>query len=318
MQIIVLGSGIIGLTSAIRLRECGHEVSIWTKDLPLSTTSAVAAAFWLPLWVHPVSEVTRWGKQTFNVLEEQAENPASGIKMASGLALFEDHTDLPPWSNTVRDFRYATPAELPLEYQSGFSFKTPIIEMPIYLEFLLEQFEQLGGIVECHEILSLDDVWKSTDTIVNCTGLGAAKLVTDSELLPIRGQIVRISQVGINDLVFAENSQHHATYIVPRSNDCILGGTVESGSWDLQANDITANDIIERCAHLVPAIRHAKIIEHMVGLRPGRSEVRLESISISDKKTIIHNYGHGGAGVTLCWGCAEDVVSIVGSLPNGS
>ena len=56
-------------------------------------------------------------------------------------------------------------------------------------------------------------------------------------------------------------------------------------------------------------IINAEIIEDIVGLRPGRTEVRLEKELISGK-TVIHNYGHGGSGVTLSWGCAEEVVEI--------
>lgn len=52
----------------------------------------------------------------------------------------------------------------------------------------------------------------------------------------------------------------------------------------------------------------------MVGLRPGRSSVRLEieQYPINHKiVNIIHNYGHGGCGVTLCFGCAAEAVELV-------
>jgi len=50
-----------------------------------------------------------------------------------------------------------------------------------------------------------------------------------------------------------------------------------------------------------------------VGLRPSRKEVRLEIESLSSGRWAIHNYGHGGAGVTLSWGCADEVTRIVSS-----
>ncbi|MFM7282729.1 MAG: FAD-dependent oxidoreductase [Planctomycetia bacterium] len=64
--------------------------------------------------------------------------------------------------------------------------------------------------------------------------------------------------------------------------------------------------IIERCARLEPGLRDATVLGTSVGLRPARSAVRLEPES-SPAGRIVHNYGHGGAGVTLSWGCAQEV-----------
>jgi D-amino-acid oxidase len=102
------------------------------------------------------------------------------------------------------------------------------------------------------------------------------------------------------------------TYIVPRSNDCILGGTAEEGREDLTPNMETAAEIVARCVALEPRLRNAAILEHKVGLRPGRQAVRLEAEQWAPGKTIIHNYGHGGAGITLSWGCAANVVALAG------
>ena len=52
-----------------------------------------------------------------------------------------------------------------------------------------------------------------------------------------------------------------------------------------------------------------KMVEDLVGLRPGRMEVRLEREE-KNGKYLIHNYGHGGSGVTLSWGCADEVVEL--------
>ncbi|KAL6421870.1 hypothetical protein ACFW04_010788 [Cataglyphis niger] len=64
--------------------------------------------------------------------------------------------------------------------------------------------------------------------------------------------------------------------------------------------------------------RACKIIRSWVGLRPGRPRVRLECETLSSPTgkeiKVIHNYGHGGSGVTLCWGCATDVVEMIRNL----
>jgi D-amino-acid oxidase len=101
------------------------------------------------------------------------------------------------------------------------------------------------------------------------------------------------------------------TYIVPRSNDCILGGTSQPHARHLQPDMDTANGIIERCAQFVPEVRNARVLEHRVGLRPGRPTIRLEAARQPGGGLVVHNYGHGGAGVTLSWGCAEEAVGLI-------
>jgi D-amino-acid oxidase len=68
--------------------------------------------------------------------------------------------------------------------------------------------------------------------------------------------------------------------------------------------------ILQKVEALWPEMDRSKIIGGAVGLRPSRNEVRLETEDISGR-FVVHNYGHGGAGVTLSWGCAEEVVEIV-------
>src|SRR6185369_12678591 len=97
-----------------------------------------------------------------------------------------------------------------------------------------------------------------------------------------------------------------------RSNDCILGGTAEEGNWSLEPDPATAQAIIERCSRLAPEVKQSQVVEHLVGLRPGRKAVRLEAEPGPDNTSlVVHNYGHGGAGVTLSWGCADEVVEII-------
>ena len=70
------------------------------------------------------------------------------------------------------------------------------------------------------------------------------------------------------------------------------------------------------CAAVDTRLATARIIEHRVGFRPARPQVRLEAEDAvaadgSSARLLVHNYGHGGAGVTLSWGCARAVASLV-------
>ena len=103
-------------------------------------------------------------------------------------------------------------------------------------------------------------------------------------------------------------------YVHPRSEDCILGGTLERGSWSTEPDPAETTAILERCADIVPALAGAEVIESVAGLRPGRAEVRLERDDSLLPVPVVHDYGHGGAGITIGWGCAQDVAALVGTM----
>jgi glycine/D-amino acid oxidase-like deaminating enzyme len=90
----------------------------------------------------------------------------------------------------------------------------------------------------------------------------------------------------------------------------VLGGVAQQGSWSLEQNTEDHDFILNKCASIIPELKDAEIIEDLVGLRPGRTEVRLEKEERGGVD-LIHNYGHGGSGVTLSWGCADEVVELV-------
>jgi D-amino-acid oxidase len=216
----------------------------------------------------------------------------------------------PWWRDALPGFRRATPSELPAGYADGYAFAAPVIEMPIYLAYLQARFANLGGQVEARAVATIDEALAASDLVIDCAGLGARELVGDASLFAIRGQVVRVKQVGIERFWLDDYGPRGLAYIVPRSNDIILGGTAQEGDEQLEPDPATAAAIFERCAWLEPRLRDAAILEHKVGLRPGRPAVRLEAEQHSSGKRLIHNYGHGGAGVTLSWGCADEVVRL--------
>ena len=101
------------------------------------------------------------------------------------------------------------------------------------------------------------------------------------------------------------------TYIIPRTHDCILGGTADEGQWDTTPNPEVAATILRNACTLEPRLCNAEVLEHRVGLRPGRAAVRVEREVLPSGAAVLHNYGHGGSGYTLNWGCAEEVLSLM-------
>jgi D-amino-acid oxidase len=310
VDVIVVGCGVIGLTAAVRMRESDLDVRIVTAALPFETTSSVAAALWYPYKAYPEDRVLSWGSRTFEVFEDLARVPESGVRMREGVEVWRNPVPDPWWASAVPDVRRCTKDELPPGCRDGHLFTAPVVEMPIYLGYLLDRFSGAGGHVERRAVSSLDELVDGR-IVVNCAGLGAHELVGDTSMVPIRGQIVRVRNPGLSRFVLDEENPEGVTYVVPRSEDCILGGTAEEGEWDTEPDPRTAASILRRCTALEPRLAGAEILEHKVGLRPGRPEIRLEREDADHGPPRFHNYGHGGSGVTLSWGCAEETLRLV-------
>jgi len=315
-QIVVVGAGITGLTSAISLLDAGHAVRLVAAKPSAATTSALAAAVWFPTHVGPWERVLRWGEDTFRVFADQAAKHVPGVVMRQSLGLYRQPPGDPAWAAAVGGVRPAESDELPPGYRHGLRFAVPLAEMPVYLPWLVARVNELGGHFVQRHVRSLDELGGDADVVVNCAGLGALELMGDRSVYPVRGQIVRVSNPGLTMSVRDEEHPGGRAYVHPRRGDCILGGTLEEGRWDTTVDPAAAAAIVERCCDLVPALRGARVLEHVVGLRPGRSTVRLEEAEpLNSGARVVHNYGHGGAGVTLSWGCAHDVVSLVSDPP---
>jgi D-amino-acid oxidase len=309
-DVLVVGCGVIGLTAAVRMREAGLGVRIVTAALPLQTTSSVAAALWYPYKAYPEDRVLSWGSRTFEVFEELSHVRESGVRMREGVEIWRHPVPDPWWASAVPGVRRCTDDELPPGYTDGHAFVAPVIEMPVYLGYLLDRFVGSGGRVEHRFVSSLEEAGEG-HMVVNCAGLGARELVGDPSMEPIRGQIVRVRNPGLARFVLDEDHPEGVTYVIPRSRDAVLGGTAEEGEWDTEPDPETAAAILRRCAALEPRLAGAEVLEHKVGLRPGRPEIRLEREDVAQSPPRIHNYGHGGSGVTLSWGCAEETLRLV-------
>lgn len=308
---VVIGCGVIGLSTGVRLLEAGRSVCIVTAEPPESTTSNLAAAVWYPTEFDKQDGILEWARCTFDVFSELAMDPTSGVIMRDTTMLLRSPGTMPWWAEAIGEVN-ATPSPEP-PYVDGYDFVVPLVEMPVYLPWLLDKFVSLDGKIEERKIASLTEAASYADSIVNCSGLGARELCGDERVVPGRGQVVRIKNPGLTRSFRDEKHPQGRTYIHPRTWDCILGGTFDLGAWDKTPDTAITKSILARCSELVPEIASAEILEHHVGLRPVRSGgIRLEvdPLRYGDAR-VVHNYGHGGAGVTLSWGCAEQAAVLV-------
>lgn len=226
----------------------------------------------------------------------------------------------PAWAKTVKNFRLARADELPDGYPGGYTFEAPVIDTGMYLAYLMHQFQAQGGQILPRVVTSLAEAFAQSNIVVNCSGLGARELVGDQDLHPARGQALRIKQNGFRRVLLDEEGPNQLAYIVPRIHDIVLGGTFQENNWNTEENPLDTPDILRRCANLAPefATITANDIEQVVcGLRPVRSTVRVEAERLSPDRLLVHNYGHGGAGITLSWGCATEVAELVSHMAGG-
>jgi D-amino-acid oxidase len=305
MKIIVIGGGVVGLTTAICLLESNHTVTIYAEKFSPHTTSNVAAAFWYPS--HKTPRLAAWCLESLETLRSLSKLPSSGVSLTSLYELDTEDGDR-SYLSLAGDLEPIR-SKFPSPWNSVWRVTVPKIDVAVYMTYLVNRFLEAGGKLEQRFIQSLDKI-PNADVIVNCTGLGSHRLANDKAVHPIRGQIICVKKPNISeDIIYA----HHdtlPTYIVPRSQDCLLGGTYQADNWDETVDTQIAKEILERAAHLIPQLQRVEILEHKVGLRPGRSEVRLEAETLNEQR-IIHNYGHGSIGHTLAWGCARNVARML-------
>ncbi|CAG2121772.1 unnamed protein product [Medioppia subpectinata] len=157
----------------------------------------------------------------------------------------------------------------------------------------------------------------SYDIVVNCSGLNAKSLVNDWKMIPVRGQAIKVRAPWIKHFYFADEA-----YVIPGRDYVTLGGIKQYGNSDLNLNDLDRQSIWQRVTEVVPSLQNAEVVMEWVGLRPQRQPVRVETeiidnIGLNHTKSnlkVVHNYGHGGHGITYSWGTAKQATELVQQL----
>lgn len=318
-KIAIIGAGVSGLTCGVLLAERGHTAIILADEIGQATTSAVAGAIWYPYDAEPATAVIAWALETYEVLARLSRDPASGVSMLE-LRTFAraGRIEIPAWALELGARRLVLPDQarsgltnhsgMAANFASGFALIVPLTDSTIYLEYLSRRFSAAGGVVRGRTHLeNLEQVPADFDLIINCAGIGARDLVGDTDLEPHRGQVAIIPKIDMPYAVVCDDAP--LMYAIPRSNDCLFGGTNDV-SDSRAADPADTSRIVAECSRVLQ-IKSPPVVAERVGLRPFRkSGVRVALDQGRDGRAVIHNYGHGGSGFTLSWGCARSVVAL--------
>ncbi|KAG9339553.1 hypothetical protein JZ751_023444 [Albula glossodonta] len=288
MRVAIIGAGVIGLSTAQCVYEQYHSsvspltIEIYADRYTPLTTSDGAAGFWQPyLYDKGNTLETKWNKETFDYLLSFLSSPDSikmGIFLQSGYNLCDKPSPDPSFKDIVLGFRKLTDRELDYGW-----FNTAImIEGKTYLPWLMDWLRERGVKFYQRKIDSFKELADAgADVIINCTGVRSGELQPDADLKPGRGQIIKL------------------------------------GNWSEMNNSIDHKRIWEQACSLEPSLKNARIVEDWSGLRPARSKVRLERETMNFGPStceVIHNYGHGGFGLTIHRGCAMAAAKLFGEI----
>jgi D-amino-acid oxidase len=177
-----------------------------------------------------------------------------------------------------------------------------------YLPWLREACTAAGVEIQLQRVADLAEV--PGDVVVLAAGLGSGPLVGDDTGVAVQGQVVRLADPGLTGWLLDEDNPAGLTYVVPRGDDVVCGGTAVEGATGTEPDPAVERAVLDRVSALVPELRGAPVLSRAVGLRPGRPTVRIERLDVGGRP-VVTCYGHGGAGVTLSWGCARDVAALV-------
>eukprot|EP00730_Choanoeca_flexa_P015794 TRINITY_DN7331_c0_g1_i4.p1 TRINITY_DN7331_c0_g1~~TRINITY_DN7331_c0_g1_i4.p1 ORF type:complete len:341 (+),score=35.72 TRINITY_DN7331_c0_g1_i4:192-1214(+) len=330
MKVAVIGAGIMGLSTALELQKqrSDVEVTIVADRFTPDTVSDGAGALLRPIFLQDTKEAdqVRWCKATLDFcydLIRQGKQKDTGMMLCSGYDLSGTARPDPFWKSHVIGFRHADRSELAqlgpawAEAAQAWYYTSVMIDSSTCLEWLQGECSQLGVQFQKRKIGSISDLYDDYDIVINCSGCGARSLAQDSTVTPARGVTVRLDAPWIKQFMIASDlpsfQPGEFAHIFPRSRMAVVGGIKQLENPSEVATDDEVASIVSRAALFDGSLKGAEVINTWAGHRPVRSCVRLEAETIRGRraKCVIHNYGHGGSGLTIWQGCAEDVCRLV-------
>ncbi len=308
-HIVIAGAGISGMSTAYILQKKGYAVTVYARAFSPEITSNKAAAFWFPYHIRNDKRGIEWCNTSYRYYTEFAAMPATGISMHQLMKVLRTgvEEEEPVWKEFMPQgsIKELAKEDLPGGMHKVYDVTVPLIETQLFLPWLQGQLEMNGVRFINTEVTNLEALSSEFNMVINCTALGSRKLCGDAAVVPVRGQVALLAPGPVLP-IYLDNEK--PLYVVPRKDAIIVGGTYEVEEENEVTEPATIERILQNAYEVFPELKQQKVIGSWAGLRPYRPEVRVEKEA---GKNLVHNYGHGGSGFTLAFGCAETVATLV-------
>ena len=245
--VAVLGSGVMGLSTARLVQEAGLPVTIYAAALPPDTTSNIAGGQFHPFAVFRDDVVTADFRAQFTrALDYSWRRFQIMVGEEYGVRWLPTYVETDsPDAKLLATFppidRMLTPAQYPFPWKSALRYDTMYVEMGRYLRQMMRDLQIAGGRIEVRKFATPADIAALPENLVfNCTGLGSRELFGDTELRPARGQLAILEPQPEVQYAFTGGPG----YMFPRPDGILLGGTFEVGQWDTNPDPATIQKII--------------------------------------------------------------------------
>lgn len=308
--VIVLGAGVAGLTTAVAMALAECRVVVYAAEGPVQTTSALAAAIWHPFYQAPDFVYLARAGQTYTTMRRLSSDRSSGVFMRTLTEYFRRDAGVPWWAECVSGLKRLPQDHLPSRFASAYRMDVPVAEAETYLGYLMNMFLELGGQFVQRRVDDPETLLGDADFVVNCCGYGSRRF-GDDRLSLSRAIVLRAKRdEAVRGCFIDDSDPVSPTYIVERGDDIVLGGTADPGLTSTVIGERQIEDIVHRCTRLCDGVAALRVLDARIGFRPMRCTPRVERDDRHPR--LLHNYGHGGGGFTLSWGCANDVVRLMG------
>lgn len=268
----VLGAGAVGLATARLLQDRGFEVTIYTRDLPPDTTSNLAGAQWAPVSLVAPDRVTPAFREQYVAASRFAfryfqtlVGDRYGVRWLENYFLGRAAPQNEEWGyatlfQEVLRVETLPPGAHPFPVPFVRRVLTMHIDTSHYLRQVMDDFHVAGGRIVVRDFPDPASVAALLEPIVvNCTGLGAAALFGDRELVPVKGQLMVLAPQPEVDYITIGPGPG-VMYMMPRRDGIILGGSFVPGDATTTPDPAQAERILRGHAELfggMPSVKRA-------------------------------------------------------------
>lgn len=319
----------MGFTSALRLLQLGYKDVTLIAETFAPIPSKSSPAVFRPAWMGktPTESVVRWGvdsQKEFSRLARYGSEtgilPTMHVEFFKAEAGPEAAKPDSALAQVMPGFRPVTDLEKNTycpDAAGGWAYSTFMVEGSRFLKYLESQARSLGLQIIMSKVEgdAQSEAWcrhaasiskrPSCRIFVNAMGIGGGP-----ECYPIRGDLVLVRAPYVKLAVGEYSPVDHdrPTYVYPRRDHVVLGSFYLEGDGGKDERPDNVADIIKRCSEFVPELKTAPVIGVVPCIRPGRKDgVRLDRVEVTGGFHVINNYGHGGGGMSISWGCAMEV-----------